>query len=531
MTRTAAGWLIASYAFPSTDAQVAAIEWAIQAVDPTATLTGLPLVNRELSDRFLPQFIRGLAIGTLIVVVIVVWAFRDWWLSVLALLPTAVGLVWAAGLLALAGSELDLFALFAVVTFVGIGVDYGIHLVQRYRERGEAAPRHRGAGAGHPGRRGDYRARLRHPRDVELSAPALHRGRVRGQRRRAGSGVGCRAAGAADEAGPHSGSGGRQVKPTGSPLPAALPVPRRWTLHGLNNGRIFAATRFGVRHLPRVVVYAIGHVGTWIAWRMMATSRAAIADNLCAIFPGETRAALERRALETFRSYARDVIDFLRALTRADGEATDLFDVTDAQRRFFDDLRAEGRGIILVTGHFGNWEVGGVLFRMLALPLTIVAMAEADPTVNRIRREIRDQIGADTIEVRQSLDTALQIRRCLGQNRVVAMLVDRHYGRDRVGVTLFGRRAWFLRTPFVMAHVTGAPVLPCSVERRGPGRFAIRPGTPIHLATDLPRDEAIARAAQLVADTLEERIRAHPEFWYQFYRYWDAQHDAYDGLA
>ena len=77
---------------------------------------------------------------------------------------------------------------------------------------------------------------------------------------------------------------------------------------------------------------------------------------------------------------------------------------------------------------------------MLGLPLTIVAMAEADPTVNRIRREIRDQIGADTIEVRQSLDTALQIRRHLGENRIVAMLVDRHYGRDRVAVTLFGRR-------------------------------------------------------------------------------------------
>jgi predicted RND superfamily exporter protein len=73
------------------------------------------------------------------VVAIVVWAFRDWWLSLLALLPTAIGLVWAAGLLALAGWELDLFALFAVVTFVGIGVDYGIHLVQRYREEGDAA--------------------------------------------------------------------------------------------------------------------------------------------------------------------------------------------------------------------------------------------------------------------------------------------------------------------------------------------------------------------------------------------------------
>jgi predicted exporter len=138
VVKTSNRWLVASYAFPSSGAQVAAIEEAIHTADATAVLTGLPLVNRELSDRFLPQFIRGLAIGTIIVVAIVVWAFRDWWLSLLALLPTAIGLVWAAGLLALAGSELDLFAIFAVVTFVGIGVDYGIHLVQRYRERGEA---------------------------------------------------------------------------------------------------------------------------------------------------------------------------------------------------------------------------------------------------------------------------------------------------------------------------------------------------------------------------------------------------------
>ena len=65
-------------------------------------------------------------------------AFRDWWLSLLALLPTAVGLVWAAGILALAGVELDLFAVFAVVTFVGIGVDYGVHLVHRHQERRDA---------------------------------------------------------------------------------------------------------------------------------------------------------------------------------------------------------------------------------------------------------------------------------------------------------------------------------------------------------------------------------------------------------
>ena len=74
----------------------------------------------------------------MIVVALVFLAFRDWRLSLLSLAPTAVGIVWAAGALALAGIALDLFALFAVVTLVGIGVDYGVHVVHRYRERGDA---------------------------------------------------------------------------------------------------------------------------------------------------------------------------------------------------------------------------------------------------------------------------------------------------------------------------------------------------------------------------------------------------------
>jgi predicted RND superfamily exporter protein len=98
-----------------------------------------PLVNRELARRFLPQFLKGLIIGTAIVVALVGLAFREWQLSLSALAPTVLGLVWAAGPLALARVELDLFALFAVVTFIGVGVDYGIHLVHRLQERGDAA--------------------------------------------------------------------------------------------------------------------------------------------------------------------------------------------------------------------------------------------------------------------------------------------------------------------------------------------------------------------------------------------------------
>jgi KDO2-lipid IV(A) lauroyltransferase len=309
------------------------------------------------------------------------------------------------------------------------------------------------------------------------------------------------------------------------------PVPRRWTLHGLNNGLIFGATWQGVRALPRPVSYGIGHVGTWIAWRSMRETRRAIASNLSAIFPDESASALERRALDTLRSYARDTIDFLRALARPPVDPAALFVLGEEYRVLIAELAALGRGVILVTGHYGNWEVGSLLIRRaFGMPLTIVAMPEPSAHVNRIRRQLRDSVGAETLEVRQSFNTALQIRRRLADNHMVAMLVDRHYGRDRVPVTLFGRHAWFLRTPLLMGHATGAPIVPCFIERLGPGLFRPQPASPIFVDTHRPRDEALQSAAQQVADVLAARIRQHPELWYHFYRYWDAQSDTYSGL-
>ena len=135
-------WLLATYVFPTHRRRRSPrCKRIVDDVDPSQTLTGLPLVNAELARRFLPEFIKGLAhrhasSSWLLVVV----AFRDWRLSLLRPAPDGRRprldgrRCWRSR-----GVELDLFAVFAVVTFVGIGVDYGMHLVHRYQERGDAA--------------------------------------------------------------------------------------------------------------------------------------------------------------------------------------------------------------------------------------------------------------------------------------------------------------------------------------------------------------------------------------------------------
>jgi KDO2-lipid IV(A) lauroyltransferase len=312
--------------------------------------------------------------------------------------------------------------------------------------------------------------------------------------------------------------------------PGADAIPRRWTHHYLNSGLILGLTVRGVRTLPRAVSYGIGHVGTWLAWRLMAETNAAVSDNLGAVFPEASRAKLKRHALETYRSYAYSTIDFLRAVSADDQQARATFDIRPEDRETLEEVLARGTGGLLVTGHYGSWEIGGLLMRVLGLPLTVVAMLEADPEVNRLRRETREQMGVDVLEVRQALETALQIRRLLGENRLVAMLIDRHLGRDRVQVTHFGRPAYFLRTPALMAYMSGAPLIPCFLERIGPGRFRTFAAEPIDVDRQLGREEAIRLATQRVADTIEARVRVNPHAWYHFYRYWDAQRDIYTGL-
>jgi Kdo2-lipid IVA lauroyltransferase/acyltransferase len=316
------------------------------------------------------------------------------------------------------------------------------------------------------------------------------------------------------------------MKPTES---GTEPIRGWWSRHPLNSGVVFGLTVRGVRVLPRRVSYAIGHVGTWMAWRLMRDTTAALAANLQPVFPAESSRELTRRALETYRSYAADTIDFLRALSASPSEARDLFDLTPESAAIFDRVLREGRGALLVAGHFGNWEIGGVLMsRVFGMPLTVIAMPEADPGVGRLRNETRTAMDIQTLEVRQSLATALQIRETLGRNHLVALLVDRHVGRDRVEVTLFGRRVWFLHTPALLGYLTGAPLMPCFLERLGPASFAAVTLEPIYVDRTLPRDRAIQRATQEVANGLESRIRLKPHLWYHFYRYWDAQNSPVD---
>ena len=305
------------------------------------------------------------------------------------------------------------------------------------------------------------------------------------------------------------------------PTPSSRPAARvRWHLHGLNTGTIFTLTRVGVTHLPRAVSYGIGRVGTWLAFHLMKRATAALVDNLRVVFPALPERELRRLALRTYRSYAIEVIDFIRSVSTDRRELSSWLSPGST----FPGATPDGNGFILLTGHVGNIELGAVLIRVvLDRPMAAVLVPEPDPHVNEQRRRMRDAFGIETVEAGQAVDTALRIRRLLSENRIVAVIADRPFGRDHVDVEFFGRRTAFLRTPALMGCLSGAPLVPAFILRQADGSYFGFSLDPIRVPRDGDRDANVQAAMQAFATALEGVVRHYPHLWYHFYPYWGTE--------
>lgn len=291
----------------------------------------------------------------------------------------------------------------------------------------------------------------------------------------------------------------------------------RWHLHRWNSASLIRLARWNIDHFPRPLSEAIARGGSWLAYRTMKEATDAVVGNLRVVVPSLGTRDLRRLALLTYRSYTSEQADLLRSLSM-DREQLKTF-ISPASS--FERARAGGRGLLLVTGHLGNIELGGALLRvMFDAPVTAVVLPESDPAVNELRRQMRKALGIETLEVGATVDTVMRIRRLLEQNRVVALVADRALGRDRVDVEFFGRPTGFLRSPALMGYFSGAPLVPSFILRQPDGRYAGLALDPIQVAQTGDRDRQVTEAMQAFARALERQVRAYPHLWYQFYPYW-----------
>src|SRR5689334_22062972 len=108
------------------------------------------------------------------------------------------------------------------------------------------------------------------------------------------------------------------------------PVQSAWTRHVLNSGTIYRWTYSGVSRLPYQVSYGIAQVTTWMSYHLLRKTTDAVIENLRVVVPEADERTLRRLALETYRSYARDVVDFIRSLPLDPAAIREMFEFETA---------------------------------------------------------------------------------------------------------------------------------------------------------------------------------------------------------
>ena len=251
-----------------------------------------------------------------------------------------------------------------------------------------------------------------------------------------------------------------------------------------------------------------------LAMAPLRARRRTAVQQLRVAFPERDEAWARRTARASYAHVAREALAALR-LARAGTDAV----LRSTEVRGLDRLNAAlaaGRGVVIVAGHFGNWEVSGAALAARGVPLDAIVQRQRNPLIDREIARMRERLGMRVIYRTRAPKEAL---RALRGGRAVAFVADQNAGRHGVFVPFFGRLASTHRGAALMALRTGAPVFLLTAVRTGDDRYEVALEA-VETARDGELEAAVERLTAEYTAALELAIRAAPEQYFWVHRRW-----------
>jgi KDO2-lipid IV(A) lauroyltransferase len=235
---------------------------------------------------------------------------------------------------------------------------------------------------------------------------------------------------------------------------------------------------------------------------------------------GEPAARQVRRAaLAMFAEFAHCLTETLESC----GPQPPAVRIDAPPRDLIGEALRDGRGVVVVTGHFGNWDLAAQTLRAYDRPFNVVMAHEANASTGGYAEAIRARAGVRVLYADSSVFSSLNMLRALRDNEIVAIQLDRAAAAGGTRpVPFFGAAAPFPSGPFVLARLAGAPILPVFFPRLGRRHYGVRLGARVTLPRAAPDDAALDRAMRAVVAELEAMVREFPQQWFQFAPFWPA---------
>lgn len=299
----------------------------------------------------------------------------------------------------------------------------------------------------------------------------------------------------------------------------AADLPLRWCRwQRAKNTSIYVAVRAvggALRRLPLDRVPLLAPALGWLVWILSPAHRRRADENLRAALP-ELGASERRRLIRrNFVHLARNAFEVLR-WDRGRGPSR-VPEMSEEHRQLFADAVAEGKGVLLASGHIGNWELIPPVVARAGFPLFVVAKPTYDPRLTRWIHSLRSRGGVEVIWRGDSR----AVRSLLGifrKGAILGLLLDQDTDVHGVFVPFFGRPACTPSAAASLALRADATVLVCWMQRVG--RRSVFHAERVEAPTEGTREERIVAITAAVTARLEQAIRERPEQWVWMHRRW-----------
>lgn len=284
--------------------------------------------------------------------------------------------------------------------------------------------------------------------------------------------------------------------------------------HILDNPVSYFTIFFLARLLPLQVCRRLGRVIASTVYIFSTRDRKGFACNLSlALGKPVDHTHIRQLVRRMFANYGEYMADFF-CLPQLPRHKT---------RAAFSHLRGEeiiqnalkqGRGVILLSAHIGNWEFGGTMMRLSDYPLAVVSLPHNSTPTNTLVNRFREGKGISVIEVDASPFSSIPILKHLRRNGVVAMIGDKDFFGNGKLVPYFGKQVCFPIGPVTIAMASGAALIPAFVLKQPDGRYFGVLEEAIPLTNAGSREQAIEKNLKKIAEIFETYIRRYPDQWY-----------------
>ncbi len=242
-----------------------------------------------------------------------------------------------------------------------------------------------------------------------------------------------------------------------------------------------------------------------------------VKSNLRVALPAASEKEISSLSKNVFINFGKYLADFFGTLT--DDVEANKDRVTLEGLKNVDKALSMGKGCIIVTGHFGNWEVGGCLFAKLGYKLNVVALNHADSRINDFFIQKRKEAGINIASIGSAKQYCFS---ALRRNEIVAIVGDRPYGESGIDIEFFGKTARIPRGAALFSIKTGAPLVVVFTYKEDDrlNTYKMIFEEPIVVKRDVSVHKQLREVTRYFIGRFESYIRKYPSQWYMFNKIW-----------